>query len=86
MEFKEKYLKLKKKYDTAFQDGDWNLVEEIEDSYLEAEELFVEAALKNLEGRLSNKYIETLREKWRDPQWTEKVIELLLSEKLWSGT
>lgn len=78
MEIKKKYLQIKAQYEEAMKEENWEAVEELEDKYIDAEAEFVEAMLETLKDKIGEKQHKTLKENWMNPQYTEKVIGLLL--------
>ena len=78
MELKQQYLNIKAQYEKAMKDENWEAVEELEDKYLDAEAEFVEAMLETLKDKIGEEQHKTLKENWMNPQYTEKVIGLLL--------
>jgi len=78
MELKQKYLQIKAQYEKAMKEENWEAVEELEDKYIEAEIKFVETMLDILKDKLGEKQHKTLKENWMNPQYSEKVVGLLL--------
>jgi len=78
VELKAKYLALKAQYEKAMKEENWELVEQIEDDYIDAEEQFVEIALEQLKDKIGENEYKTIKEHWADPQYNEKVVGLLL--------
>ena len=72
------YAVAKAAYDTAFEENNWTLVEELEIPLLEAEAEMVEWALDHAEQSkmIPENLMTILRERWMFPQYHNKMIDL----------
>ncbi|WP_025847567.1 hypothetical protein [Paenibacillus ehimensis] len=65
-QIQQAYALAKAAYDAAVESENWELVEQLEDAYLDSESILVDWALTVAEksGKLSDKEIELLRKNW----------------------
>ncbi|MCP1306956.1 hypothetical protein [Paenibacillus tyrfis] len=77
-EIQQAYATAKAAYDAAVESENWELVEQVEDIYLDAESVLVEWALNVAEktGRLSANEMELLRKNWI--QHHERIVKLAM--------
>jgi hypothetical protein len=71
------YLKAKVAYDTAFETEDWELVDQLEDPYLDAEFALADWVFQVAErtGLISKEDLEYIRKNANGEQW-DKLIEM----------
>jgi len=71
------YAKAKAAYDAAFEAKNWELVDQLEDAYLEAEMALIEWTLEQVEksGLMPKEEIEFIRDNM-GPEQMEKIAEL----------
>lgn len=69
------YTLAKAAYDTAFKNEDWELVDKLEDTYIEAEFALVDWAFDEAEktGKISREDIEFIRKNSNLEQWAKFV-------------
>lgn len=77
-EIQKEFIEIKAAYDAAVETENWDLVDELEDAYLDAEEKLVNFAINEASQYMTDEEIKTLRENWANPKFTEQLINLAL--------
>ncbi|RNB59516.1 hypothetical protein EDM57_05080 [Brevibacillus gelatini] len=74
------YLKMKAAYNQAFAAENWDLVEQLEDEYIEAEIALVNWAIDQAvnTGLMSQEEEKNLRTRWVLESYRDKIISLAL--------
>lgn len=72
------YAIAKAAYDTALEAKDWDLVEELEDGFLEAEAAMVEWALDHAEKTkmIPAAELKTIRDRWIFPPFHDRMVDM----------
>lgn len=77
-ELQRNYLIAKAAYETAFENEDWSLVDQLEDPYIDAEFALVEwiEEIAVNDGTLSQEDIDLMRKNRRD--YVERVVDMAM--------